>query len=444
MKNKVVPFERPAAYWAVRARRHRAPDSRGDKARLLRKALEKSGDPALALELCGIYGEMDCYTAAEKCLFHAALNGGITGEVCFQIACCAFNRGDEALAEAALDGSLRLDPDGPCSEQAQDILETYPWTYDAPLPGRARSDTLCRRARNALAAGDETQALKLAQRAWRKGKSKDAAWLLGALLPPKKGIGYLRQGLILSGGMPEGYFALADALAHLGRTEEARSALADALPRCDTLRRCEGFCLAAWRSGAEDMALELIEEKLRRMPQSVDYLRLKYLCLMRLGRKDQAGRTLEALLEIDPDDGAGLWYRRHPEGMEMDAAGGALLTALGGMVYAIPERLRRGPLNRLLHLLAMMLAGRADIPLIYRAVPPLWRRLSPAEKRALDERRSPCLTGALAAVVLLLAGKKEEAEGMLSAAPGRKRMLRQMRRLVRLSEEEQEHALRQF
>ena len=67
-KKTVVPFERPAAYWAVRARRHYHPEQLPDAARFMRKALEKSGDTGLALELAQIYSAMGCYTAAERCL----------------------------------------------------------------------------------------------------------------------------------------------------------------------------------------------------------------------------------------------------------------------------------------------------------------------------------------------------------------------------------------
>ena len=42
---KVVPFERPAAYWAVKARRHYTPAQLPDAARLMRKALEKRKGP---------------------------------------------------------------------------------------------------------------------------------------------------------------------------------------------------------------------------------------------------------------------------------------------------------------------------------------------------------------------------------------------------------------
>ena len=41
----VVPFERPAAYWLFRARRHDTPEKKPAAAKMLRKALETTGDP---------------------------------------------------------------------------------------------------------------------------------------------------------------------------------------------------------------------------------------------------------------------------------------------------------------------------------------------------------------------------------------------------------------
>ncbi len=126
-RSNVVPFERPASYWAVKARRHDKPSQLADAARLMRKALDKSGDSSLALELCQIYSRMHCYTASERYLMRACAREGLSGAVCFLTGCAALNRDDEDLGERALDLSLRVDPDGPCAEQAQEVLETYPW-----------------------------------------------------------------------------------------------------------------------------------------------------------------------------------------------------------------------------------------------------------------------------------------------------------------------------
>ena len=149
----VVPFERPAAYWATRARRHYTPARMPEAARLMRKALEKSGDPAMALELARIYAGMGCYTAAEKCLSQAIMRGGLTGDACFTLGECAMNRGEDALAEHAFEGSLRLDPQGVFSMQAQYMLESYPWPWEKPLPRGARGEALARKAQKALLGG---------------------------------------------------------------------------------------------------------------------------------------------------------------------------------------------------------------------------------------------------------------------------------------------------
>ena len=54
-RTNIVPFERPAAYWAVKARKRYYNSSElPDAARMMRKALEKSGDMGLALELAEI------------------------------------------------------------------------------------------------------------------------------------------------------------------------------------------------------------------------------------------------------------------------------------------------------------------------------------------------------------------------------------------------------
>lgn len=439
---KVVPFERPADYWAHRARRHRSLDRSPDKARLLRKALEKSGDPQMALELSALYLSMDCYTAAERYLLRAAVTGGLTGELCYLMGCCALNRGAEELGEAALDASLRLDPDGPYAEQAQDVLETYPWSWEKPLPGRARAEVYCRRARRALLWGRREEALLLARKSWRRGKTRDCAYLLGTLLPPVQGIPYLKAGLRMGPDRPAGHFFLAVAYFQQGKPRRARAEMERAYPLCDTLGAVQHFLDAAERAGCLDMALRLVDEKLQRIPLSADCLRLKYLCLRRMGRDEQARRILETLLEIDPDDAAALWYRRHPE--KATAAPDVILPALGGMVYALPGRLRAGPLNRALHQLTMMLAGWVDMPLIYQAVPFLWKHLTPAQKRACDERRRPAVLGALAVYLLLAADQAQHAASLIFATPGRKRILRLVKRMILWSEEETSDALHQF
>lgn len=443
-RGNVVPFERPAAYWAVRARRHYAPSQLPDAARLMRKALEKSGENTLALELSQIYGGMECYTAAERCLIRASARLGLTGSVCYAIGCCALSRGREELAEQALDRSLRLAPQGVYADQAQDMLDLYPWRQERWWPGSARGEWLMRRSRKKMAEGDTREALRLAKTAWKKARTPDIALWLGELLPPDKGVGYLA---LAAQGLPGEWrprLLLARACGAVGRSEEARRHLALARILCVTIDQAEAFCQAAWELGEGEQALALVSERLDRSPASVDYLRLKYLCLRHLGpdRDAKAQRTLETLLEIDPDDAEALHYRRHPEDQGLFQGRLDLLSALGSLVYAMPERLAPGPLNRLLHLMVMYLREQVDQERIYRLLPPLWRKLTPAEKRACDEQQRRQYPLAFACWLLLRSGRAEEAGRLLGKAPGRKRILRLLRRFDRwTNEEEASHAL---
>jgi tetratricopeptide (TPR) repeat protein len=432
-RSNVVPFERPAAYWAVRARKHYSPRKLPDAARLMRKALEKSGDPGLALELSEIYSGMECYTAAERCLLRSAVRQGLTGSLCFAVGCCALNRGDEDLAERALDQSLRLEPDGVFSERAQDILEYYPWQWNSPRPHCARGEELCRRS---FRAAGTPEAVELARKAWRRGHAPRAALWLGMLLPPKEGKKYLARAAEQLPDDLRAHLYFAGACAETRDWPKARRQLQLARQYCRTITDAELFCIVAWEMGKPKTALNLVNEKLMHSPASVDYLRLKYLTLLRMpGEESQAGRALETLLEIDPDDADGLYYRRHPEEKHMNSVRSVMLSVLGGMVYALPERLRYGRLNRMLHLITVSLNGMADTEVIYRLLPGLYARLTEAEKYSADEYRTAPITVALAMALLLRVGNGVEAIRLYKSSPGKKRIMRLLKRLMKKSSE---------
>lgn len=443
-RRTVVPFERPAAYWAVRARRHYTPARLPDAARLMRKALEKSGDTGMALELAQIYAGMECHTAAERCLVRAVARGGLTGGICFSIGCCALSRGQEDLAERALDLSLRLDPGGAFADQAQDTLDLYPWLQQECLPRGARGETLLQWAKEALALGDEKRALSLARRSWEKSHSAQGAMLLGALLPARESVPYFAFAVRHLPGEDRPLLLLTRACFENGQTDAARRHLNRARALCSTIAQAEAFCAVAWEMGETEAALHLIREKLEHFPASVDYLRLKYLTLKRAGDETGAARTLETLLDIDPDDAAGLWYRRHPEDLKPYPGRMMLLTALGCQIDAVPPRLKYGPLNRILHLMTIGLADTLDAPVIYRLLPPLWKHLSPAEKRSCDEHRSTHYPLAFGLYLLLITGNQDRAREFYQSAPGKKRAKRALRRFARWMNEEGYDALHQF
>ena len=429
-RTNIVPFERPAAYWAVKARkRYYTSSELPDAARMMRKALEKSGDMGLALELAEMYSGMGCYTAAERCLIRAAARYGLTGSLCYAIGVCALNRGNEDLGDLALDQSLRLEPDGPFSERAQDLLEYYSWKRIFYPPHTARSDALCRRSVRALARTDVEEALQLARKAWKRGHSPRAALWLGMLLPPMEALPFLKKA---AEGLPQELkpqlkYAEACYLCH--QYPEARKRLNQARRLCQTITDAEEFCQTAWLMKRAKDALKLIERKLYELPQSVDYLRLKYLTLRRMGDFEQANRALETLLEIDPDDADALYDRRHPNQKRLHDDRGMLLLALGGMVYSLPDTRTPGPLNRILHLLVMNLNGAIEAKTIYRLIPPLWRRLTPSEQYACDEYRDDCYPTLFTVYLFASTGRWQEAKDTLASAPHKKRVLRLLSRI---------------
>ena len=277
-RRTVVPFDRSAAYWAARARRHYTPARLPEAARLMRKALETSGDGAVALELAEIYSGMECETAAERCLLKAVAREGLTGGACCAAARCAFARGDEGLAEEALELCLRLDPEGPYADQAQWLLENHPWE-DHPLPPRcARSDTLCRRGRAALLEGDLARARDLAWQAWAKGRFADSALLFASFLRlPQARLPYLAFAAKRSPDSLPALLMLAQCSLQAGNAPQAQRQMLRARALCDTLSQAEAYCAAAWEMHQPQLALSLCAEALSRAPASVEYLRLKYL-----------------------------------------------------------------------------------------------------------------------------------------------------------------------
>lgn len=440
-RRTVVPFDRSAAYWAARARRHYTPAKLPDAARLMRKALETSGDGAVALELAEIYSGMECETAAERCLLKAIAREGLTGGACCAAARCAFARGDEGLAEAALELCLRLDPEGPYADQAQWLLENHPWEDD-PLPPRcARSDTLCRRGRAALLEGDMERARSLAWQAWAKGRFADSALLFASFLRlPQARLPYLAFAAKRRPESLPALLMLAQCSQQAGAARQARLQMLHARALCETVAQGEAYCAAAWAMQQPELALSLCAEALGRAPASVEYLRLKYLSLRRMGDQAGAQRALQTLLDVDPDDAAGLWYRRHPEDLRLYAPRMMLFSALASQIYsAVPPR-KTGPLNRTLHLLVISLQDSLTSETIYRLVPPLWRRMRPSERAACD-RREPRALLCLSAYALARAGRTESAASLIAAAPGRKRILRTVRRYLQRITEDESNAL---
>ena len=445
-RKNVVPFERPAAYWVSRAKRHDTPAKMPGAAQLMRKALEKDHDPDTAVELARIYLNMGCVTAAERLLLKAAGWGGLTGGVCFYAACCALEQEDENLAQQALDACLRLSPESGLADQAQELLETYPWTWEEPLPRGARSECLCMRARAQITGGQFAAAYATLKRAWKRGKSADAAMLLGSLEPD--GFKRVLYFLYARRHQPKSLrpkLLLIRALHQEGRTEGIPALLSQAAPMCEKISQTEFFCAAAWDTGHPEAAQTLLDEKIVQSPYSVDLMRLQYLTCKRMGREDKARALLTRMRLIDPEDAAALRYARDPGDIAPDEHRTVYLMLLSLPLRLIPGRLREGPLNRTLHLMTMGMRERMSEKEIYHYLPSLWRRLPPRERRAADDR-DPAVLAAMSVFLLLQTGRKNKAQRLLKGMPEKRYIRRKAERYLALYDRggNGNHALHRF
>ena len=180
-------------------------------------------------------------------------------------------------------------------------------------------------------------------------------------------------------------------------------------------------------------ALNAVKDWLEKKPLSADYLRLKYLCLVRLRQSGEASRTLDLLLELDPDDLSARRYRINPEEAALTEDRYMMLSLLGSLICgSVPPR-KQSPLNRILHQLVIGMDGLLTPEEIYLLTPPLWSSMTRAEREACDERRNGFYPAALGVCALLAAGRVKEARGLFERAPGKKRLLRFLRRFVRQS-----------
>lgn len=432
----VVPFERSAAYWAKKARKAYGPSRMPDAALMMRKALEKSGDSHVALELAAIYRSMHCISAAERYLMKAAADCGITPELCYETGLCALERQEEMIAENALDACIRLSPDSPLAHQAQDVLENYAWSWQKPEKRMARSLAMSHFARVRLQKGDVKEAKKWARAAWQRGKTGEAAILYGMLQgTPREAEPYVQYAVEKMPGQIQPMLLLSQVYAQQGRMDMARAFMGLCAGMCECLQQAEAFCWMAWQMGFFGEALALAEEKLKMFPCSVDYLLLKYRSLKKMGEREKAERVLQTILEIDPDDVCGLWHARHPEERVPYVERMMFLPILGLMTSALRRGQKRGRLNRLLHLFAFALREEADAGDVYGAIIPLWRRMNEREKKALDERESEAV-GLMYVYVLLRLGKGASFAAALRAMPGRKRTERKLARYLYLTQEE--------
>lgn len=412
---QVVAFERPAAYWLSKARAIKAPSRLPDAARMYAKALDKSGDPAVALELARVYLDMQCVSAAETTLLRAVARQGLTQRACLLIGRCAMQFGDESLGERALEMCMRLSPGTPDADEAQETLWSYPWTDESIPHYAARLRIMCLQ-------GEEADNKIKADRRYRR-----AAKLANTL---EKTV-YLSQMLMatqfpvdISARLPREklmHYALlslrVQALSAAGQKQVAEQILSSASAGADTLSEMRALCHIAVCAGVAESMLALCERRLSQAPWSADMLRLYARCLLSCGDRERAAAMLDRAHALD----------QLPTDSTL-----ASRDALEDALCAVPPRLRRGPLNRLLHFLTLTLVDDLPDETIYLIAAPAWRALTPAAKRRCEDDRDADWYTAFVVYTLSAAGKEARAAAVLENARGKRHIGRLVARLNRL------------
>ncbi len=412
---KVVAFERPAAYWLNKARAVKSPARLPDAARMYRKALDMSGNPDAALELARVYLDMQCFAAAEAALLRAVARQGLTPRACLLIGRCALQMGDEALAERALETCMRTAPGSPDADEAQETLWAYPWG-DENVPRAAN------RLRVMCLQGEDADTPEKADRRFKRAVALSdtlektvylAQMLLAAQFPPDVSRRLPREKLT--------HYALlmlrVQTVLSAGQAALAAQTLAAAAAGCESFAEAHAVCYVSMQCGVTDAAIALCERRLSRAPYSADAMRLYARCLAARGEGERAAAMNDRARAMDQ--------------MTNDSTLAAR-DALEDAVYAVPQRLRRGALNRLLHYLALKLTDDLPDETVYAVAVPAWRAMNAASKRLCADERDEDWYAAFTVYTLAAAGREARAEEILRSARRRRRVRRLVARLNRL------------
>ncbi len=412
---KIVAFERPASYWLSKARAIKAPSRLPDAARMYRKALEKSGDPDVALELARVYLDMQCLAAAEVTLLRAVARQGLTPRACLLIGRCALAMGDEALSERALEQCMHLSPGSVDADEAQDMLWSYPWGDENIPRFSARLRVMCLQ-------GEDAQTPELADKRYKRAsKLADtvektvylAQMLVTAQLPRDLSFRLPREKL--------NHFALLllrlQTVIAAGQTALAEETLATMASSCELFAEAHAFCYVAKACNLIDSAVSLCEERLSKAPYSADYMRLLAMCLLARGDKDRAITIFDKARSLDQ--------------LTTDSTLAAR-DALEDALFAVPPRLKKSPLNRLLHFLALTLQDDLTDETIYAIAAPAWRALNDRAKRRCEDQKDIDWYAAFVVYTLSAAGKKSRADDVLSKTKRKRHVKRLIARLNRL------------
>lgn len=300
----IVSLDMPASYWKEKAQRARRAGDLDEAVRLYRAALRKHDHAATRRELAEVYADMHSYAVSCRMyLRNLALDAEDTDSL-YALARNYSLMGDENGMADLLDLYLRRAPCGEKADSARDIL----WRMPRPKAEKKRlrrAHALYFQALDRMQTPDE--AMKVAKLSWKRGHLPETAQLMSEL--------FLRKGETdkalecaswASQQMDEEMpvrLLLASALHVKGLQHACRAAMKEAANRCKTHAQTALFCQQAMLLGCADMAVDVMEARVKEMPGSAESLMLLALSLRALGdQEERVQMLLQATAAIDEED----------------------------------------------------------------------------------------------------------------------------------------------
>ena len=306
-------FQRPASYWLRRAERCHQSGDLLRAAVLERHALRADqSSEAASVSYVLTLRQLSCYEASNREAF-AALAKNPDNKTLFGL--IGQNLLSMGLRDAGLDAlNIYLAqplPDFPPSWH-DDACDLYDLTFEAadstPRRRKARHDGLLELAARHMAKGDvdgAKRALERCSRAPYQGKSAKRE-LLWSVFHLQNGspecIDHLKNAVLIRPNSAQVRAAAAAALWKMGLKKPAFTQLLTAARLAASPADMIAVLVNADEMNAPHIACVMLRRMLRRMPNRCPVLYNLCVCMLRLGRLEEASRFIHHCREIDPDD----------------------------------------------------------------------------------------------------------------------------------------------
>lgn len=190
-----------------------------------------------------------------------------------------------------------------------DVYEMEEAYWEPPVKRRARLNGLMHMILSRMARGDMDGASRALQRARRAPfqapyarRDELAALWHERAGRPQEALRYVRRALRLRPYDAQLSASAACLLGRLGRAGEAASALTRAAVCASTPADELLVCLASEQLGAHEAAYAMLSRSLKRCSGRYPVLYDLAVCLLKLGRLEEASRSIHLCRELDPDD----------------------------------------------------------------------------------------------------------------------------------------------